>query len=127
MRFYITRIEQLPPIYHQIEQALTEKKRLSIEVKTGGTRSLSQLAYLWGVVYPYILEHLPDTDGWRRRDLHEWFLMEYHGHEIIDIMGRKRARPLARSPKDKVPFMDFIAFIQQKMAEMAGLEIPDPE
>ena len=47
MKHHVDRRSQLPPVYHQIEQALTEKKRLTIEVKTGGRRSLDQNALQW--------------------------------------------------------------------------------
>jgi hypothetical protein len=126
MRYFITRPEQLPPIYHQIEQALTEKKRLSIEVKTGGTRSVQQNRYLWGVVYPTILGELHDMEGWRNEDLHEYMLGECFGWETLEGFGRKRIRPINRSSNlTKPEFVDYVAFIQQKMAEI-GIEIPDP-
>jgi hypothetical protein len=87
------------------------------------TRSLEQNAYLWGCVYPTILQHLP---GWDAEDLHEYFLGEWSGWEVLEGFGRKRMRPIRRSSKLKTTeFMDFIAFIQRRMAEH-GVYIPDP-
>ncbi|HEX7041285.1 MAG TPA: hypothetical protein VF202_14305 [Trueperaceae bacterium] len=87
------------------------------------TRSLEQNAYLWGCVYPTILQHLP---GWDAEDLHEYFLGEWSGWEVLEGFGRKRMRPIRRSSKLKTTeFMDFVAFIQRRMAEH-GVYIPDP-
>lgn len=86
-------------------------------------RSLEQNAYLWGVVYAEILKHMP---GWDADDLHEYFLGEHFGWETLEGFGRKRMRPIRRSSKLKTTeFMDFIAFIQRRMAEL-GVYIPDP-
>ena len=65
--------------------------------------------------------------GWRNEDVHEYFLGEHFGWETLDGLGRKRMKPLNRSSKlSKMEFVDYVAFIQQKAAEM-GIVIPDPE
>ena len=89
-------------------------------------RSQSQNRYLWGVVYPTILQagHL---DGWEAEDLHEFYLGECFGWETLEGMSRKRVKPLKRSSKlSKTEFSDYVAFIQRKAAEM-GIFVPDPE
>lgn len=87
------------------------------------TRSNEQNAYLWGVVYPTILQHLP---GWDADDLHEYFLGEHFGWETLEGLGRKRLKPIRRSSKlSTVEFMDHVAFIQRAMAEK-GIYVPDP-
>lgn len=95
-----------------------------VEVKeTKGTRSALQNAYLWGVVYPEILKHLP---GWDADDLHEYFLGEHFGWEVLEAFGRKRMRPIRRSSKlNKMEFADYVNFIQRRAAEL-GVYIPDP-
>ena len=86
-------------------------------------RTLEQNAYLWGVVYERILPRLP---GWEAKDLHEYFLEEHFGCEIIDGFGQTRHRALKRSSKlSKRDFRDHWQFIQRKMAEI-GIDIPDP-
>lgn len=88
------------------------------------TRSLKQNAYLWGVVYPAIAQHL---QGWESADIHEYCLGEYFGWETISGLGKKRLRPLRRSSKlSKLEFMNYIEFIQRRMAEH-GIVIPDPD
>lgn len=87
-------------------------------------RSDEQNRYLWGVVYPAIAERL---EGWHKDDIHEYCLGECFGWETIEGLGRKRLRPLKRSSRmNKQEFTDYIAWIQQRMAEH-GIVIPDPE
>ena len=97
-----------------------------VKVTRGGSRSLEQNRYLWGVCYATILEQ-GDLDGWRNEDLHEYFLGEHFGWETLEGFGKRRMKPLNRSSRlTKMEFVDFIDFIHQKAAEM-GIVIPDPE
>jgi hypothetical protein len=87
------------------------------------TRSNEQNAYLWGVVYPIILQHL---EGWEPDDVHEYFLGEHYGWSPLDGLGTKRVKPLRRSSKlSTKEFSAHVAFIQRAMAEK-GVDIPDP-
>lgn len=90
-------------------------------------RSDQQNAFLWGVVYPSILEGGGESlRGWTTTDLHEYFLIEAFGSEIIEGFGRKRHKPLRRSSKlTKQEFSDYLAIIEAKCAEM-GIHIPEP-
>jgi hypothetical protein len=113
----------LTKIVHFLE-ALSESFAWDVAVKRRvRTRSSMQNAYLWGVVYASILKHLP---GWDAEDVHEYFLGECFGWEVIEGFGRKRMRPVRRSSKlSTMEFQDYIAYIQQKMAER-GVYIADP-
>ena len=104
--------------------ALAKDKAWKIEIKEAKpTRSNDQNAYLWGVVYAAILEHLP---GWDADDVHEYCLGEWSGWETLEGFGRRRLRPVRRSSKlTTIEFMDYVAFIQRTMAEK-GIWIPDP-
>lgn len=87
------------------------------------TRSNEQNAYLWGVVYPTVLQHL---EGWDADDLHEYFLGEHFGWTTLEGFGRKRLKPLRRSSRlSTTEFSDHVGFIQRTMAEK-GIYIPDP-
>jgi len=90
-------------------------------------RSNDQNAYLWGCVYPTILDAGGESlQGWTNDDLHDYFLGEHFGWETIEGFGRKRIKPLKRSSKlSTTKFIDFVAFIQNKCAEL-GIYIPDP-
>ena len=99
-----------------------------VKITQGGKRSLEQNAYLWGVCYPTILERGGEAlGGWTSNDLHEYFLGEHFGWQTIKGFGKTRMKPLDRSSnKVKMEFVDFVASIQIKAAEM-GIVIPDPE
>lgn len=88
-------------------------------------RSDPQNRYLWGVVYPAILQ-AGRLEGWSANDLHEYLLGEHFGWELVEGFGRKRQRPIRRSSKlNKQEFTDYVAFIQQRMSEH-GIYVPDP-
>lgn len=95
-----------------------------VEVKrVQRNRSNQQNAYLWGVVYEVIKQHLP---GWDAEDIHEYFLGEHFGWETLEGFGRKRLKPLRRSSKlSTTEFQDYIGFIQRKCSEL-GIYIADP-
>ena len=90
------------------------------------TRSTQQNRYLWGCVHPTILK-AGKLEGWTAEEVHDYCLGEHFGWETVTGFGRKKIRPLRRSARlSKTEFMDFIAFIQQRMAEH-GIFIPDPD
>jgi hypothetical protein len=88
-------------------------------------RSDPQNRYLWGCVYPTILQ-AGKLDGWSAEDLHDYLLGEHFGWELVEGFGKKRQRPIRRSAKlNKQEFSDYVAFIQQRMAEH-GIYVADP-
>ena len=90
-------------------------------------RTNQQNAYLWGVVYPAIMEGGGEAlGGFTRDDVHEWLLGECFGWETLEGFGRKRMRPLKRSSAlNKQEFSDYLTFIDTKCADM-GIVIPEP-
>ena len=112
---------------HVINLDHSKEWKISVDLNKR-KRSESQNAYLWGVCYPTILKAGGETlRGWTADDLHDYFLIEHFGHEVIEGFGRKRLKPLKRSSKlTTLEFTEFVEFIQQKAAEM-GIVIPDPE
>ena len=90
-------------------------------------RTNQQNAYLWGVVYPAILEAGGEMlRGWLADDLHEYFLGEIYGWETLEGMGRKRLRPLKRTSRmTRSEFMEYLEQISQRCANM-GIVIPEP-
>lgn len=90
------------------------------------TRSTQQNRYLWGCVYSTILK-AGKLDGWTAEEVHDYCLGEHFGWETVVGFGRKRIRPIRRSARlNKQEFTDFVAFIQQRMAEH-GIFIPDAD
>jgi hypothetical protein len=88
-------------------------------------RTNQQNAFLWGVVYPCVIE-AGNLDGWTPNDLHEYFLGECFGWETLEGMGRKKVKPVKRSSRlNKQEFSDYLEFISAKCADM-GIVIPEP-
>jgi hypothetical protein len=102
-------------------------KRLKVTIDVAKKRrSDDQNRYLWGVVYPTILQSSEELGGWSAEDLHEYFLGEIYGWDTLAGFGRKRLRPIRRSSgMSTSEFNDFISQIQHRMAEQ-GVFIPDP-
>lgn len=85
-------------------------------------RSDEQNRALWGVAYRILSEETGHDPG----ELHDFFLGEHFGWEIVEVFGQKRRRPVRRSSKlDTAEFADYYAFIQRRSAEM-GFWVPDP-
>ena len=91
-------------------------------------RSDAQNRYLWGCVYPTIIEQGGEAlSGWRSEDVHEYFLGEWSGWETLEGFGKKRMRPLRRSSRlNRTEFAEYVDFIHQRAAEI-GIVIPDPD
>lgn len=110
----------------RLAQFLTEclpGKQIRVEVgQYRKRRSDEQNRALWGVAY----RTLSEETGNDLNDLHEYFLGEYFGWELIDVLGQQRRRPMRRSSKlNTMEFSDFYAFIQRRAAEF-GVYVPDP-
>lgn len=100
-------------------------KQLRVEVcEYRRRRSDDQNRALWGVAY----RTLSEATGNDSEDLHTYFLGEWAGWEVIQVMGQTRRVPKRRSSKlTTVEFSDFYAFIQQRSAETVGVYVPDPD
>ena len=90
-------------------------------------RTNQQNKFLWGIVYPAILDGGGEAlRGWQRDDLHDYFLGECFGWETIEGFGRKRMRPLKRSSAlTKQEFSEYLMFLETKCLDM-GIVIPEP-
>lgn len=113
-------IDRLTRFLHQI----SPDRPIRVEVcQHRKKRSDEQNRALWGVAYRL----LADETGNDVNDLHEYFLGEHFGWELIDVLGQQRRRPVRRSSKlNTVEFSDFYAFIQRRAAELLGVYVPDP-
>lgn len=88
-------------------------------------RTNQQNAFLWGVVYPCVIE-AGNLEGWTANDLHEYFLGECFGWETLEGLGRKKVKPVKRSSRlNKQEFSDYLEFISMKCGEL-GFTIPEP-
>ena len=88
------------------------------------TRSGKQNRALWGLAYKILAEETGNDP----EDLHEYFLGEWGGWEVLDVMGQKRRVPKRRSSKlNTAEFAAFFDFIQKRSASTVGIYIPDPD
>ena len=104
------------------------KKPLSVTVELWKKpRTNQQNAYLWGVVYPTVLEAGGEMlRGWTRDDLHDYFLGECFGWETLEGFGRSRSKPVKRSSSlNRQEFSDYLTFLDTRCADM-GIIIPEP-
>jgi hypothetical protein len=93
------------PSYRAWKIEITENKR---------KRSDDQNRYLWGGVYPSIIAAGGEQlRGWTAEDLHEFFLGEIYGWEVIEGFGRKRMKPVRRSSKSP-PAMRCISLSRER-------------
>jgi hypothetical protein len=90
-------------------------------------RSDAQNAFLWGVVYPSILEGGGEAlAGWQKDDLHEFMLGEHFGWETLTLGGKTVHKPVRRSSRlNKQDFSDYLEFLSRRAAEL-GIVIPEP-
>ena len=112
----------------RMTQQLPTDKAWAVEVSEWRKpRTNQQNRYLWGVVYPSVLEAGGEAlAGWTRDDLHDYFLGECFGWETLEGFGRKRLRPLKRSSAlNKQEFSDYLMFLETRCADM-GIIIPEP-
>jgi len=91
-------------------------------------RTSSQNKTIWSLAYGTVLEKGGEQlRGWDKDDLHEFFLGEWSGWEVVEGFGKKRQKPIKRSSKlSREEFADYFDFIQRKAAEF-GIVIDDPD
>jgi hypothetical protein len=110
-------------------QGLDPARVWSIEVtEWKKPKTNQQSRYLFGVVYPMIMEAAGESlRGFTRDDLHDFFLGEIWGWETIEGFGRKRLRPLKRTSRmTKQEFTEYLYGIENKCIEMGIGPLPEP-
>lgn len=94
-------------------------------------RSNEQNNALWGVAY----EAIRKATGNDPQDLHDYFCGERYGWVEHTMFGKRKRKPRRTTTTDEngnrsvlstAEFMDFYAFIQQRMAEF-DVQVPDPD
>jgi len=103
--------------------ALPDGKEWTIKVEQyRKKRSNPQNRALWGIAY----KTLSEASGNDPDDLHTFFLGEWGGWDVIDVLGQQRRVPLRRSSKlTTEEFSEFYEFIQRRAAE-CGYYVPSP-
>lgn len=102
---------------------LPDSKSWRVDISEHKKRRTSQQnRYLFGVAYA----ELARVTGQPSEDWHEYFLGEHYGWETVEMLGRRKLRPVRRSSRlTKAEFAEHVEFIQARAAEH-GIYIPDP-
>ena len=104
--------------------ALDAEKDWAIEIKEyRKNRSLSQNAYLHGVVLPLICDHT----GYNMEEMKDYLLGEFTGWVEYMIFSEIKRRPAKRSHElNTKEFFAFCEWIEQWAAQELGVIIPRP-
>jgi hypothetical protein len=114
---------------HRAIDELIETVAFAIEIKRcKKPRTNLQNRTIWGLCYETILrDGGEELQGWDKEDLHEFFMGEWGGWEVVEAFGKKRQRPIRRSSKlNTAEFASYFDFIQRRAAEF-GIYIADPD
>lgn len=97
--------------------------------KVRRTRSLNQNAYLWGCVYPLLLEGL-NEQGWEFtsvEQVHEFFKTQYAQEQVINKhTGEVVTFPSSTREMDTVTFSSYCDKLREVAQSFLGINIPDP-
>ena len=94
-------------------------------------RSNPQNAWLWGSVYPLLLEGLLDA-GWEDitsiEDVHAFFKTMFSMHKVVNYStGEIVEIPTSTAIMDTVTFNAYVEQVRSYAREYLNMEIPDPD
>ena len=124
-----TTAEQMVNAIVRMVEPLDPSRTWSVEIEEWKKpRTNQQLRYLFGVVYPMVLEAGGEAlGGYTREDLHDFFLGEVYGWQELNALGRTQSKPVRRTSKmTKAEFTDFLYSIENKCIEMGIGPLPEP-
>lgn len=119
----------LAPLYSWFSQVCDGIYRIEVK-KVRKPRSNDQNGWLWGCIYPMLLEALLDA-GWEfvsAEQVHEFFkaqmtadkVVNKHTGEIIEFPG-------STAMMDTVTFSTYCEKLREYAREFLNIEIPDPD
>lgn len=119
----------LAPLYSWFSQVCDGIYRIEVK-KVRKPRSNDQNGWLWGCIYPMLLEALLDA-GWEFvsvEQVHEFFkaqmtadkVVNKHTGEIIEFPG-------STAMMDTVTFSTYCENLREYAREFLNIEIPDPD
>ncbi len=102
----------------------------SVEIKSiRQHRSIDQNAYMWGCVYPMLLEALNDS-GWEfvnTGQIHEYCKKKFASIDVVNRnSGDIENLPADTKSMDTIQFSSYIDSIRNWAVEYLGMDIPDP-
>ena len=125
----ISGLFNVKPVFDLLRTSPDGKYQISIK-KVRKPRSNDQNGWLWGCIYPMLLDALNET-GWEFTDseqVHEFFksqmtidkVVNKHTGEIIEF-------PNSTSKMDTLTFATYCEKLRKYASEYLNIEIPDPD
>ncbi len=118
----------LKPIYDLLA-GYTDGKYLFTVKKVRKPRSLDQNGWLWGCIYPMLLDGLIDA-GWEFTDteqVHEFFKSQFTVDKVVNKhTGEIIEFPAGTSQMDTVVFATYCEKLRDYALEYLNLDIPEP-
>lgn len=125
-KFTLRRGAQITRLIAYVSALLKERDVDIIVKEHKPKRSDCQNKLLWSIYTEILTRGGEAMAGWTKDDLHELFLGEHFGWQIIEGLGQKRKKPIRRSSRLNMPeFTAFVEFILRYMAEQ-GVYIEMP-
>lgn len=98
--------------------------------KAYNPRSKDQNAYLWGCVYPLILDGLVEL-GWEFTNVtqvHEYCKARFTRKEIVNVeSGRVMVLPQSTAEMNTAEMGAYFTTLQKFASEYLGVDVPDPD
>lgn len=119
----------LTPLYEWLKQACDGIYRIEIR-KVRKPRSNDQNGWLWGCIYPMLLEALNDV-GWEFvsvEQVHEFFKSQMTADKVVNKhTGEVIEFPGSTATMDTVTFSTYCEKLREYAKEYLNVEIPDPD
>jgi hypothetical protein len=119
----------LRPVYEYLNQAKNGSYMIEVK-KIRNQRSNDQNGWLWGCIYPLLLEALID-EGWEFigvEQVHEFFKAQFTADKVINKhTGEIVEFPGSTATMDTVTFSSYCEKLREYALEYLNIEIPDPD
>lgn len=119
----------LRPVYEYLKQALDGSYRVEVK-RVRKPRSNDQNGWLWGCIYPMLLDGLVDA-GWEFtscEQVHEFFKAHLSSEKVINkYSGDIIEFPQSTAEMDTATFSAYCEKLRDYASEYLGIDIPDPD
>ena len=122
-------IFDLKPLYEWFKQTCDGLYRIEVK-KIRKPRSNDQNGWLWGCIYPMLLDGLLDA-GWEFvsvEQVHEFFKAQVANDKVVNRhTGEIVEFPTSTATMNTVQFSSYCEKLREYGREFLGVEIPDPD
>lgn len=119
----------LRPLYDLFSQSVDGNYQVVVK-KVRKPRSLDQNGWLWGCIYPMLLDALLN-EGWEFtsvEQVHEFFKAQMTADKVVNKhTGEIITFPGSTSTMDTLTFSTYCEKLREYASEYLNLEIPDPD